>query len=124
MKSVAAVVAGVIVVVGLTTGVDALMHAAHVFPPGDRPLSDALSALALSYRVVIGVFGAWLTARLAPSKPMRHAVVLGIIGTLAGVAGVVVTWNQHLGPHWYAIAVAAFALPQSWAGARCVDSSK
>lgn len=124
MKSIAAIVAGVVVVVGVTIGVDALMHATRVFPPGDRPLSDALSALALSYRVVIGVFGAWLTARLAPIRPMWHAMVLGVIGTLAGIAGVVATWNQNLGPHWYAIAVAAFALPQSWLGARFVDSSK
>jgi hypothetical protein len=35
---------------------------------------------------------------------------------VAGVLGVVATWNAGLGPHWYSMALAALAIPQSWAG--------
>jgi hypothetical protein len=120
-KSVGAVVAGFVGVVVITTAVDAILHAVRVFPPLDQPLDTALSGLALSYRVVIGIAGGWLTARLAPTQPVRHAVVLGVIGTVAGTVGAVATWNLGLGPRWYPIAVAALALPECLVGAWLVS---
>jgi hypothetical protein len=71
------------------------------------PIDDKLAVLATSYRTVISVAGAWLTARLAPSKPMEHAMILGFVGMVMGTIGVVVTWNMGMGPRWYPIALAA-----------------
>jgi hypothetical protein len=116
-KSALAVLAGFVVVVVITTLVDAILHAVRVFPPIGQPIDDAHAALALSYRLVIGVVGGWLTSRLAAAEPMRHATVLGVIGTVAGLIGIVATWNLGLGPRWYSLAVAALALPECWAGA-------
>lgn len=115
-RSVGSVIAGVVVVVVVTTMVDVLLHAAGVFPPLGGSLNDALSALATSYRVLIGVGAAWLTARLAPARPMKHALILGVVGLVLAVIGVVVTWNRALGPRWYPILLAVLALPQSWCG--------
>lgn len=115
-KSIWPIAAGVIFIVGVTTLVDLVLHAVHVFPPMDQPLDDKLSLLATSYRIVISVIGAWLTAWLAPSNPMKHAMILGYVGTLMGLVGVVATWNLGLGPHWYPIALAVLAVPQCWAG--------
>jgi hypothetical protein len=115
-KSILAVAAGVIVVVVVTTAVDILLHAVHVFPPMDQPIDDRLAALATSYRVVFGVAGAWLTARLAPNRPMRHVMILGGAGVLVALVGVVATWNLGLGPHWYPIALVVLAIPQCWLG--------
>jgi hypothetical protein len=84
----------------------------------DRPLDDRLSLLATSCRVAIGIGGAWLTARLAPADPMKHAMILGYVGVVLGVIGVVATWNLGLGPHWYSIALAVLAIPQCWLGGR------
>ena len=53
----------------------------------DEPLTDALALLATSYRIVISVAGAWLTARLAPARPMKHALILGGVGTVLGLVG-------------------------------------
>lgn len=116
-KSIGALAAGVVAVVAVTTLVDVVVHALAWLPPAGRPMNHLQSLLALSYRIVIGVGGASLTARLAPSNPMRHVMILGVIGTLVGAAGAAATWNLGLGPHWYPIAVAALALPQSWLGA-------
>jgi hypothetical protein len=44
---------------------------------------------------------------------MKHVMILGLLGTLLGVVGVVATWNRDLGPHWYPIALAVLAIPQS-----------
>jgi hypothetical protein len=117
LRSVGAVVAGFVSVAVLSTLVDAVMHATGVFPPTDAPpMSNALFALALAYRVVITIGGGALTARLAPSAPMRHAVILGVVGTLAGTAGSIAMWS--VGPHWYPVAIVLTALPTTTLGAR------
>jgi hypothetical protein len=99
-KSIWAVVAGVLFIIIVTTLVDIALHALGVFPPMDQPLDDKLSLLATSYRIVISIGGAWLTARLAPANPMKHALILGLVGTVLGLVGVVATWNRGLGPRW------------------------
>ena len=118
LKSLWAVIAGVLVVIVVTTLIDVALHAADVFPPMDQPINDGQSLLATLYRVVVGIAGAWVTARLAPDKPMKHALVLGLVGTILALVGVVATWNLGLGPRWYPIALVVLAVPQSWAGGR------
>ena len=120
-KSIRAVVAGVLFTIVVTTMVDLLLYAAGVFPAAGQPLDDARALLATFYRIAISVGGAWLTARLAPSRPMRHAMILGIVGTVLGLIGVVVTWNLGLGPRWYPVALAVLAVPQCWAGGRMFE---
>ena len=120
-KSVWAVVAGVLFILIVTTLVDIALHALGVFPPMDQPLDDKLSLLATSYRIVISIGGAWLTARLAPAKPMKHALILGLVGTVLGLVGVVATWNRGLGPRWYPIALAVLAIPQCWVGGKLYE---
>ena len=99
-KSIWAVVAGVLVIIVVTTVVDIVLHVIGVFPPMGQPINDALALLATCYRVVISVGGAWLTARLAPERPMKHSMILGAVGTVLGLVGVVATWNLGLGPRW------------------------
>ncbi len=120
-KTLWAVLAGLLVIIVGTTLVDLLLHAAGVFPPMDQPISDALALLATSYRVVITVGGAWLTARLAPEKPMKHAMFLGYVGVVLGLVGVVATWNLGLGPRWYPIALAVLAIPECWTGGKIYE---
>jgi hypothetical protein len=120
-KSIWAVAAGVLFIIVVTTVVDIALHALGVFPPMDKPLDDRLSAVATSYRIVISIAGAWLTARLAPAKPMKHALILGLVGTVLGLVGVVATWNRGLGPRWYPIALAVLAIPQCWAGGKLYE---
>ncbi len=120
-KSIWAVVAGVLVIIVVTTLVDIVLHAAGVFPPMDQPINDPLALLATSYRIVISVGGAWLTARLAPDRPMKHAIILGYVGVVLGLVGVVATWNLGLGPRWYPISLVVLAIPQCWAGGRIYE---
>jgi len=117
-RSIWAVVAGVLFIIIVTTIVDVVLHVVHVFPPMNTPIDDRLAALATSYRIVISVAGAWLTARLAPDRPMWHAMVLGGIGVGLGTMGLVATWNLGLGPRWYPVALVLLALPQCWAGGK------
>lgn len=117
LRSIGAVLAGFVAVVVLSIGADAVMHAAKVFPPDDKAMFDpGLNLLALAYRTVFGVLGSFIAARLAPSEPMRHALILGAIGFALALLGVIVTFNMNLGPHWYPIALVVGALPGAWVG--------
>ena len=120
-RSILAVLAGLLFILVVTTLVDIALHRAGVFPPMKQPISDGLALLATSYRIVISVAGAWLTARLAPDKPMKHALILGGIGVVLGLVGVVATWDMGLGPRWYPILLVVLALPQCWAGAKIYE---
>ena len=117
-KSIWAVAAGVLFIIVVTTVVDIVLHLAGVFPSMEQPIDDKLALLATAYRVVISVAGGWLTARLAPANPMRHALILGCVGVVLGLIGVAATWNKGLGPQWYPIALVVLAVPQCWAGGK------
>jgi hypothetical protein len=117
-RSIAAVLAGLLVVVILSLGTDLALHAAGIFPAlGDR-MSDRLLVLATVYRTIYAVLGGYITARLAPNRPMQHALLNGLIGVALSTLGAVVTWNRALGPHWYPLALVATALPTAWLGGK------
>jgi len=121
-RSILAVVVGILFIIIVTTAVDIVLHVVHVFPPVDQPINDSQAALATSYRIIISIAGAWLTARLAPDKPMKHALILGFIGVVLGLVGVAATWNRGLGPHWYPIALVVLAIPQCWVGGKIYET--
>lgn len=114
LRSIGAVLAGLVAIFVLTTAVDVALHAAGVFPPWEQRMSDGLFVLALAYRIVFGVVGCYIAARLAPARPMLHAIVLGAVGVVLSTVGAIVMWNA--GPAWYSLAVIAIALPCAWAG--------
>ena len=117
-RSIGAVLAGMLAVVVLSLGTDLALHAAGIFPPLDQRMSDALFVLATAYRTVYAVAGGYVTAWLAPNRPVYHALVNGFIGVALSLLGAVLTWNKALGPHWYPLALVITALPTAWAGGR------
>jgi hypothetical protein len=117
-RSIGALLAGFVIVVILSLGTDAVLHAAGIFPPLGQIMSNALFLLATVYRTVYAVVGSYVTARLAPNRPIGHALVGGLVGLALGVGGAVVTWNKDLGPHWYPLALVATALPCAWVGGK------
>src|SRR5215813_402908 len=118
LRSVGAVAAGFVTVAVASILVDVLLHVTGVYPPWGQPIGNGLSLLATAYRVVITIAGGYLTARLAPNRPLAHAVALGIFGIVAATAAAAATWNLQLGPHWYPLALVATALPCTWLGGR------
>lgn len=117
-RSIGALVAGFFVGAGLSLSTDEILHVAAVYPPWGQPMSDALFVLATSYRILYSIAASYVTARLAPDRPMGHALLGGAIGFALSVLGAVATWNRGLGPHWYPILVAAMAMPCAWAGGK------
>lgn len=116
-RSVGAVAAGFAAVVVLSLVTDQIFHVLGVYPPWGEPMPEpAHNLLALTYRSIYTVGGMYLTARLAPHSPMRHALIGGVIGTIIAAAGAVATIPMQLGPAWYPILLAVTALPLAWLG--------
>jgi len=116
LRRAGAVFAGLLTIVVLSTAVDAVLHATGVYPPFPVRMADELFLLATAYRIVFGVAAGYVTARLAPDHPMRHALALGGIGVALSTAGSIAMWEY--GPGWYSLAIIAISLPCTWAGAR------
>jgi len=115
-----AVFAGLLAIFILSLATDALLHATGVYPPWGQPMSNNLFALALAYRTIYGIAGGYLTARLAPDRPISHALSLGLVGLIICIIGTVGTWNRgpEFGPHWYPIALIITAIPCAWIGGK------
>ena len=114
-----AVIAGFLVTALASTAADALMYSTGIFPSSPKTMSAPLFALATTYRALFTVAGGYVTACLAPNRPMRHVWILAGIGLLAGTAGVVFYYTvvgAELGPAWYAISIALEAVPCVWIG--------
>lgn len=120
LKSIGAVLAGVFASAIPAIGTDLVLHQTGIFPAVGQPMSDSLFALATAYRTLYSIAGAYITARLAPNRPMFHALVLGAIGLVVCVVGAAVTWTKgpSFGPHWYPLALVVLALPQCWLGGK------
>ena len=121
LKSIGAVIVGFIAIFVLSYGTDAVLESAGVLQSG-APLpmrgSELLIMAILIYRLVYSVAGCYITAKLAPNHPMRHALVLGVLGLAGSIGGALVAAQQSLGPAWYAWALVVFALPCAWLGGK------
>ncbi|MEO8181004.1 MAG: hypothetical protein ABI895_19385 [Deltaproteobacteria bacterium] len=111
-----AVFAGLLTIFAITTATDLALHASGVYPAPGVITSHGLFVLAAAYRVVYGVLGCYVSARVAPDRPFAHALALGVVGTLISSAGAIAMWDA--GPGWYSLAVIAMALPCAWAGGK------
>lgn len=122
LRSIGPVLAGLLFIIIITTVTDAVMHATGIYPPFGQPMADSLFLIALAYRIIYGIAGGYITARLAPDRPIMHALVLGVIGFVLSVAGTLATWNRgpQFGPKWYPISLIVIAIPCAWLGGKLV----
>jgi hypothetical protein len=121
-RSIGAVLAGMVAGIVATLVTDIVLHKVGVFPPwGESMLGfDRALLLATTYRTVYGVAASYIIARLAPDRPMGHALVGGAVGLAVSILGAAATWNKGpaFGPHWYPLALVVLAMPQAWAGGK------
>lgn len=116
LRSIGAVVVGFLVIGALAGGTTAALPGLlpAMFGPGGRVDSVALLLAMQAYVVLFATFGCWLTARLAPSRPMLHALVLGGLGLAFNVWGSVASWDLY--PTWYHALGLSLTLPAAWLG--------
>lgn len=117
-RSVAAVVAGFCVIAALSFGTDLAMRAAMpaLFEQNGRTDSMAVLLLTIGYVGLYATIGCYLAARLAPHRPMRHALILGALGLLFNVAGTYAAWDTA--PAWYHVLSLVLVMFWAWLGGR------
>src|SRR5882672_5671185 len=102
LKGIGAILAGIVFIVVTHTATDLMLEKLGIFTPPEQGFHITwMVVTATIYRSVFTVGGGYLTAALAPSRPMRYAVILGIIGIVASTGGAIAMIPRHLGPTWY-----------------------
>ena len=116
MRSVLAIVAGFLLIGILSFGADAALRASmpELVSPTGRVDSPAVLALTIAYVGLFAITGCYMTGMLAPSRPMRHAIILGVLGLAFNVAGSAAMWNTA--PAWYHIVSLALVMPYAYIG--------
>ena len=117
-RSIGAIVLGFLLIGALSFGADMVMRAVMpgAFDAAGRTDSTAMLLLVQAYVGVFAISGCYLAARLAPSHPMRHALILGVLGLLFNIAGTIALWDTA--PVWYHVLALSLVMPFSWAGGR------
>ena len=113
-KSIVAILAGFVLVVVMSIVTDITLERSGLMKLPFDTNPTWFVWLVIGYRTVFGVIGSYLTASLAPNRPMRHAMIGGFIGLALSIIGAIVMRDQ--GPAYYAIMLIALALPSAWVG--------
>jgi hypothetical protein len=119
LKSIGAILVGLIVGAALSIGTDFVFERIGVFPSFAEQMEEGFFMwwkvlLATIYRSIYAIIGSYVAANLAPNRPMLHAMILGVIGFIANIAGGYAM--REFAPHWYPIALTLLALPCAWLG--------
>ena len=117
-RSIGAIVLGFVLIGLLSVGADAVLRAAApgAFDATGRVDSVPVLLLMLGYVAVFAIAGCYVTARMAPAHPMRHALILGALGLAFNVAGSIALWDTA--PVWYHVVALALVMPLAWTGGR------
>ncbi|MGA9997559.1 MAG: hypothetical protein WBP93_19240 [Pyrinomonadaceae bacterium] len=118
MRSILSIIAGFILICVLAFGADAVVRAVM---PGlsistGRVDSVPVLLFVIAYVFVFAVFGCYITARLAPHSPMKHALILGLLGLVFNIVGAIMMW--HTAPAWFHIVSLILVMPAAWLGGR------
>lgn len=119
LKGIGAVLAGIVFIVVTHTVTDLVLEKLGIFTPPEQGFHITwMVVTATIYRSIYTVGGGYLTATLAPDRPMLYAVILGLFGIAASTAGAIVMIPRNLGPTWYPIALVVLALPCTCLGGK------
>jgi hypothetical protein len=118
LRSIAAVLFGFVLIGALSIGADLVLKQAMptAFDAAGRVDTIPVLLLMMGYVGLFATTGCYLTARLAPRRPMLHALVLGTLGLAFNVAGTMTLWDTA--PAWYHVASLALVMPYAWLGGR------
>ena len=118
LKSIGAILAGMIIGAVLSVATDLLFEKAGIFPSPDQGLFIWwMLLIALIYRGAFTILSGYITAMLAPNKPLKHAIILGTIGVVVTILGSVAYWDKSAA--WYPIMLTLISLPCTWLGGFC-----
>ena len=119
LKSIGAVLAGLIFIGVSHNLVDFVLESLGIFTPTTLRFDTTWMVItATVYRTILSIVGCYIAGILAPSRPLLHAMILGGIGLVLSTAAAIVTIPLDWGPAWYPIALVLVTLPCAWIGGK------
>jgi hypothetical protein len=116
-RSILAIVVGFVLTGALNVGTNTVLSrvAPDMVPPPGTPNHNTAALLVIcAYVALFGVLGCYVTARLAPSRPLLHALIMGGLALAMSIAVTISAWNDA--PAWYNIYNLLAVMPYAWIG--------
>jgi hypothetical protein len=116
-RSILAVVTGFLLIGFLSFGMTAVLKIVAPETFGAARLESVPALLLVTFYVMVfAVAGCYLAALMAPHSPMKHALVLGVLGLIFNVVGIAARWEAA--PAWFNILSLLLVMPYAWMGGR------
>ena len=127
LKNIGAVIAGFLLTLILTRGMDILLESIGFFPTVEEQQKYGFNILwmnivAIAYRIAFTILGGYVTVKLSANRPMRNVNILGIVGTIVAIIGNIVVSQipemANVLPLWFSVALVLIAYPSVWTGGK------
>jgi hypothetical protein len=118
LRSIVAIAVGFLLIGALAMGTDMIVMKAMpgAFDEAGRTSDLSILMLMAAYVAVYAITGCYVTARLAPDRPMLHALILGALGLAMNIVATISLWGTA--PAWYHILNLLLVMPYAWIGGR------
>lgn len=116
-RSILAIVVGFVLTGALNMGTSAVLSRVApemVPPPGTPNTSTAALLVICAYVALFGILGCYVTARLAPSRPLLHALIMGGIALAMSIPVTISVWNDA--PAWFNVYNLLAVMPYAYIG--------
>jgi hypothetical protein len=118
-KSIGVILLAFMVSALLSMLTDFLLESIGVLPNPQKGLFETWAILlVLFYRGVYTIVAGFIVAKLAPTKPTLHAIILGIIGTVITVIAASNPSFAEKAPLWFGYTLAGITIPCIWLGVK------
>jgi hypothetical protein len=115
LRSIGAISAGFISGAILSIGTDFILDNLGVMSMENfKQTSLIVVFIVIIYRFIFNLIGSYLTAGLAPGNPMKHVIIIGVIGTIFGISGSIAMWDNAI--PLYNITIILISFPSAWLG--------
>lgn len=116
-KSISAIIIGIVVGALLSVLTDFFMDTAGVIDADNfKQTPVAILCVIIAYRFLFNVIGSYITASIAPQKPMAHSIVLGLIGLGVSIAGFFLMADEAT--LFYNLGITLISFPSAWVGGK------
>lgn len=116
-RSILAIVVGFVLTGALNVGTNTVLSRVApelVTPPGTPNHNTTGLLIICAYVALFGILGCYVTARLAPSRPLLHALIMGGIALAMSIAMTISAWNDA--PAWFNVYNLLAVMPYAWIG--------
>jgi hypothetical protein len=118
-RSILAIVVGFVLTGALNVGTNTLLSrvAPEMVPPPGTPNTSTAALIGIcAYVALYGILGCYVTARLAPSRPLLHALILGGLALAMSIPMTMAVWNDT--PPWFNVYNLLAVMPYAYIGGR------